>query len=638
LSQENFQVVKRTATLVLLVVLVCCIQIKADVWPLVLTGSPVPGTANFRFIGFSQAVVNASGTIAFHAGFLDPSTNLTGQGIFEIQGGQLLPVMMEGQPLPDVPGAFGASGDVNINSSGDLVFIAYTSERPNIRFQAIFEQSGGALHRVVDFSTPPPGAAGETFSQFSTPQINDQGQIVFSAGLSSNNVGPPSPYSDGIFSISSAGLQAVALNHLTSDSVTGFLSLNNRGDLLLSTGSTFSIDSAGALSPAVSFPLTVPGTNYIAISGGDVTLNDDQSMVFAGTNSVSTGRGSVPYQNSVLRWRSGTLEKLVASSDPVPGFSGATFGSEFLSVHSNPSAAIFISRKQVTNGNEVGVLGRAAESEPLSILASEDQFVDGIGTLDFIGLPNFDPQGKLVTFLANAAAGTRIGIYAATAAPQYTLRFPQIADGGGGAAGGWRTTFVLANRSTSPSTATISFFDDSGAPLSLSVGGMQQTQTTVVVPALGVAQVQTQGGGPLTAGWALAQSDQNLTGIAIYGLLDSSGNSISEVGVPASLPLLSLSIFAQSGATTSTGVALANPNSTAANVTLILRDANSSELSRISVVIPAMGHLARYANELFTGIPPGEFEGKIDVISTQPLAGTTLRQRASVFTSLPIIP
>src|SRR5262249_30290027 len=153
----------------------------------------------------------------------------------------------------------------------------------------------------------------------------------------------------------------------------------------------------------------------------------------------------------------------------------------------------------------------------------------------------------------------------------------------------WRTTFVLANRSTSPSTATISFFDDGGAPLSLSVGGMPQTQTTVVVPALGVAQVQTQGGGPLTAGWALTQSDQNLTGIAIYGLLDGSGNSITEVGVPASLPLLSLSIFAQSGATTSTGVALANPNSTAANVTLILRDANSSELSRITVVIPAMG-------------------------------------------------
>src|SRR5262249_30550010 len=154
-----------------------------------LTGNPVPGTASFRFTGFSQAVVNPSGTIAFHAWFVDPSTKVTGEGIFEIKGGQLLPVMMEGQALPDVPGAFGASSDVSINSSGDIVFMAYTSERPQQRFQAIFEQSGDTLRRVVDFATAPPGASGETFSDFSAPLINDQGQIVFRAQLASNNPG-----------------------------------------------------------------------------------------------------------------------------------------------------------------------------------------------------------------------------------------------------------------------------------------------------------------------------------------------------------------------------------------------------------------------------------------------------------------
>jgi hypothetical protein len=394
------------------------------------------------------------------------------------------------------------------------------------------------------------------------------------------------------------------------------------------------------MTPVVNFPLTVAGTNYTAIGGDSVTLNDDQSIVFAGTNSFPSGRGSVTYQNSVLRWRSGTLQKIVAAGDPVPGFSGATFDTEFISAHSNPSAAIFISRRTLGNfDHPIGVLGRADQGGQLSILASEDQFVDGIGTLDGIALPNFDTQqGKLVTFLAGAAAGAETGIYAATAASQYTLRFPQIADGGGGATGGWRTTFVLANRSTTAANATISFFGDTGAPLSLAVGGSPQTQTTLVVPALGVAQVQTQGGGPLTGGWALVQSDQNLTGIAIYGLLDGSGNSVTEVGSPASLPLLSMSVFAQNGATTSTGIALANPNSNPANVTLILRDANSNQLSQTSVTVAPMGHLAEYANQMFSSLPSEEFEGKIDVISTQPLAGLTLRQRGSVFTSLPIIP
>jgi hypothetical protein len=639
LRKEKFQVVKRAVTLVLLAMLVCCVHIKADIWPLVLVGDPIPNTPNFRFIDFGQAVVNTSGTIAFHASFVDPSTNATGDGIFKIQGGQLFPVMMEGQPVPDVSGAsFGSSRGPSINSAGDIVFVAFTNERLNQSFQGIFEQSGGILHRVVDYATPIPSVNGENFSSFSPPQINDQGQIAFGAGVSGGAV------SGGLFLLTTAGLQAVALNVLGSDQIVdnGNFALNNHGDIALSINKTIFVWSAGVRTSVATFPLTVPGTNYQAVGTAEApSLNDDDNVVFIAA-AFSSGRGPLPSQYAVVRWRNGTLEKIVAEGDPVPGFNGATFDQHFLNAQVNQAATIFTSR--TSQFNQIGFLARATQDGHLSVLATENQFVDGIGTLDFIASPNFDPQqGNLVTFFSTAAARTETGIYATTVAPQYTLRFPQIADGGGGnapgAAGGWRTTFVLANRSTFSATATISFFDDTGAPLSLAVGGMQQTQTTVNVPALGVAQVQTQGGGPLKVGWALAQSDQNLTGIGIYGLLDDSSNTLSEVGVPASLALLSMSLFAETGATTSTGIALANPNSTAATVTLILRDANSSELSRIAVGIPAMGHLARYANELFTGIPPGEFKGKIDVISTQPLAGLTLRQQGgSVFTSLPVIP
>src|SRR5437867_7096471 len=71
------------------------------------------------------------------------------------------------------------------------------------------------------------------------------------------------------------------------------------------------------------------------------------------------------------------------------------------------------------------------------------------------------------------------------------LRFPHIADGGS-ASGNWRTSFVIGNRSTSPATATISFYNDTGAALNLSVGGVQQSKIAVVVPALGVAEVHTE--------------------------------------------------------------------------------------------------------------------------------------------------
>jgi hypothetical protein len=628
-------VVRRTATLVLLAVLVCCIHIKADIWPLVLTGDAIPGTANFRFAGFTQAVVNTSGTIAFGASFTDPSTNLTGSGIFEIVGGQLIPVMMEGQALPDVPGSFGALySSPSINSSGDIVFLAYTSERPQ-RFVGMFEFSNGVLHRVLDFSTTVPEAPGESFFNFYDPQINDQGKILFGAQVVPNANGMVNPVAGGLFLMSSNGLNAVALTVIggtVSADVSRSFSINNRGDIAYLDNGSIKVVSGNSgttivIPPQVPFALAAP------------VINDNGDVAYINETSVTGGRGGgPPVPSAVVRWRNGTLEKVVAVGDPVPGFDGAVFDAVFPGTRLNESAAMFMSQTYRTGINPFGLLGRYQQGS-ISIVASENQYVDGIGTLDFIEAPNFDSkQGPLVTFVANAAAGTELGIYATTAAPQFTLRFPHIADGGGGVAGGWHTTFVLANRSTTAANATISFYDDNGNPLSLAVGGTQQSQTSIVVPALGVAEVQTQGGGPLTTGWAQAQSDQNLTGIGIFGLLDGSGNSVTEVGVPASLPLSSMSLFAQNGATTSTGVALANPNNTAANVTLTLKDSNSTPLAQTSVTIPPMGHLARYAPELFAAIPPGEFQGKIEVLSTQPLAGLTLRQRGSIFTSLPVIP
>src|SRR5215831_13300362 len=131
LRNEKFQVVRRAGTLILLAVLVCCIHIKADIWPLVLTGDAIPGTGNLRFVGFSgRSVINTSGTVAFKASFADPATGVTGEGIFKITGGQVVPVMLEGQPLPDVPGrSFGAAvRGPWINNNGDILFTAYTNE------------------------------------------------------------------------------------------------------------------------------------------------------------------------------------------------------------------------------------------------------------------------------------------------------------------------------------------------------------------------------------------------------------------------------------------------------------------------------------------------------------------------------
>jgi hypothetical protein len=67
-------------------------------------------------------------------------------------------------------------------------------------------------------------------------------------------------------------------------------------------------------------------------------------------------------------------------------------------------------------------------------------------------------------------------------------------------------------------------------------------------------------------------------------------------------------------------------------------DSNSNAIATSSITVPPMGHLAKYTNEIFGAVPSGEFQGKMEVVSGLPLAAITLRQRGSVFTSLPVIP
>ena len=214
--------------------------------------------------------------------------------------------------------------------------------------------------------------------------------------------------------------------------------------------------------------------------------------------------------------------------------------------------------------------------------------------------------------------------------------FPQFADGGSG--GNWQTTLILANRSNVQASATVTFYDDQGAPVSMALGEQTGNQFTVNIPALGVAQFKTPGNGPVNTGWVTVQSDQDLAGIATFALFDASGSLISEVGAPVMVPLRSMAAFAEAGNGVATGIALANPNTNPADVTLILKDSAANEIERTAITLPPMGHLGRFVSELFRSALSESFEGRVEVISTQPIVALTLRQKGMVFTSLPVIP
>ena len=89
-----------------------------------------------------------------------------------------------------------------------------------------------------------------------------------------------------------------------------------------------------------------------------------------------------------------------------------------------------------------------------------------------------------------------------------------------------------------------------------------------------------------------------------------------------------------------TGVAIANRGSSATEVEFILEDRFGVEQERVGRTIPAQGHLARLAQELFPSIESG-FSGMIQIQSPVPVAPITLQltinQRGDlVLTTLPV--
>jgi hypothetical protein len=611
--------------------------LDGDVTPIVFSGQPAPGTANGRFDNIGGASVNVSGDMVFTAS-LDVG-GIPGAGVFKIVGGRISPVVLEGQPLPDNSGRYfgGGLGSSQINSNGDVVFTSnFDSDGTGTNFGwGLFLYAGGVLRKIFDSGTPVPGMSGQTFTSFGGAQINDVGDIAFVGGVDASPAGLK-----GVYLLSNGNLTPVTVQ---SNFSSNDFSLNNRRDIVFVSDSGISQFSGGSIRSIVTLGQAVPNTS-LTVLASQPWINDDGDVAFRNFEVRPSGRGNVPtpFPNAILRWRQGVLDKIAAAGDSVPGIPGATFRfSSFGAPRINESAIVFDADTEPSPGRPLTSLICRFENGQLSVIARGDQFVPGFGIPSGISGPNFDNrQGPLVTFVANSGAlvtpPSPEGIYSIQAGP-YSLLFPHLADGMG-AGGGWRTTFILANRSAMPASATVSFFDDNGAPMNVFVAGQPQNQVNINVPALGIAQFQTDGSGSLKTGWAKVQSDQSLSGIDLFTFYDGIGTFVGEVGVQPSVPLRSMSMIVDAGTTAATGIALANPNTAAAAVTLMLKDSNATEIARSTITVPAMGHLAKYSGEIFSGMLSINPQGKIEVVSDLPIVAISLRQRGTVFNSLPIIP
>lgn len=217
------------------------------------------------------------------------------------------------------------------------------------------------------------------------------------------------------------------------------------------------------------------------------------------------------------------------------------------------------------------------------------------------------------------------------------LEFPQLASGGG-----YRSFLYLSNPSGSTANVITNLYTPQGTPLSLNMNGVTNVARTDSIPPNGSLRILLEdSGGSAKTGWAQIHSTQPVTGMMVYQNMEN-GRVLSEATVTTSSRsangLLMSPILITS---TSTGIAIANPNAASANIAMRLISADGSEVDSTQFVLEPMNQRANFCWQFFPktiSIPEGmvEISGSKDLLLTG-LLYQPQPQDNDVFTTLPIV-
>lgn len=287
--------------------------------------SPAGGVFNVLF----PPVQNGAGQIAFQSTLFNAPN---GAGVF-LAGptGAVQSVALSGTAAPGLAGNNynGFDTRTTLNAAGQVAFFANLSSGSVPR--ALFVGAPGSL-QPIPFGAAAPG--GGTFNTFTSPTLNDAGQIAFTAGLSGGSS------SQGIFAGAPGSLQAVARLG-TAAPVGGSVSFNNfpTGPVINGAGevafiaslfnTTTSQLSSGVFvgTPGSLQPVAVQGTaapgggTFSFLDGLPPVLNDAGQVAFI-TNLTGAGVNSTN-DTTLFAGAPGELLKIVREGDLVDVDPGA---------------------------------------------------------------------------------------------------------------------------------------------------------------------------------------------------------------------------------------------------------------------------------------------------------------------------
>jgi hypothetical protein len=235
-----------------------------------------------------------------------------------------------------------------------------------------------------------------------------------------------------------------------------------------------------------------------------------------------------------------------------------------------------------------------------------------------------------------SAAGEFTTFPAVAADPVTTtteLVFPQFANGSG-----FVSSVFLINPSASAVSGELSFLDDNGSSLAVSINGQSASdRIRFDLPAQGSASFTTDGQGPLISGSARVSATGGLGGVLSFSF---PGLGIAGVGTSASMTGFITPVRRSLSSGLSTGVAIA-AQASPVMLRLTLRNQNGEEIpgGDAALQLPPKGHIARFIHELFPNANTADFVGTMTLVSQGgeiAAMAIELGARPGEFTTLPV--
>jgi hypothetical protein len=160
------------------------------------------------------------------------------------------------------------------------------------------------------------------------------------------------------------------------------------------------------------------------------------------------------------------------------------------------------------------------------------------------------------------------------------------------------------------------------------------------------AQDDHHDGGPVLIGYAIVTATNGIIPFGFNGLeaFETFGYRAAvpafQAGVLPAIMTTRMVLFASSGIRLSrnVGVAITNPGSGDAIVSMTLRRADGSITSSKTVTVAAHQQVSRFISEFFADVPevPRDFDGTLTLTSDTPVAIVALRFHGTNFSTIPI--